>query len=201
MRSAIDFYFDFSSPYGYFAAMRIDALAAKYGHDVEWHPVLLGAVFKSTGAIPLTQIPMKGAYSLYDFERSARFHGIPYKQPPAFPLPTKVAARAMLWVQSKHGADQAISFAQQIYQAMFVDGINIAEPLNILDIARKGGVDTTGMAEGINSEEIKNQLKAEVALAMARGVFGSPFGIVEGESVWGFDRFYQSDARLKSGKI
>ncbi|MQR00922.1 2-hydroxychromene-2-carboxylate isomerase [Glaciimonas soli] len=201
MRTAIDFYFDFSSPYGYFAAMRIDALAAKYGRDVEWHPILLGAVFKTTGSAVLTQIPMKGAYSLRDFERTARFHGIPYKQPPAFPLPTTVAARAMLWVQNFRGAEGAIQFAQLIYHAMFVDGINIAEPMHILEIAKKGGFDTTGMAEGVNSIVIKNQLKAEMDLAMARGVFGSPFVIVDGESFWGFDRFSQIEAMLEFGKI
>jgi len=201
MSAAIDFYFDFSSPYGYFAAARIDELAAKYGRDVEWHPILLGAVFKTTGSAPLTELPMKGKYSLHDFERSARFHGIPYNRPPAFPLPTQVAARAMLWMQTKQGPDHAIKFAKLIYQAMFVDGVNIAEPLNVLDIARHNGFDTGGMAEGINSLAIKNQLKAEVDLAMARGVFGSPFVIVDGESFWGFDRFDQIEAMLKFGKI
>ncbi|QRX84303.1 2-hydroxychromene-2-carboxylate isomerase [Glaciimonas sp. PAMC28666] len=201
MSAAIDFYFDFSSPYGYFAAERIDELAAKYGRDVEWHPILLGAVFKSTGGVPLTEAPMKGKYSLHDFERSARFHDIPYNRPPAFPLPTQVAARAMLWLQSKYGADQSIKFAKLIYQGMFVHGINIAEPLNVLDIARKNGFDTEGMAEGVNTLSIKNQLKAEIDLAMAKGVFGSPFVIVDGESFWGFDRFDQIEAMLKSGKI
>jgi 2-hydroxychromene-2-carboxylate isomerase len=201
MSAAIDFYFDFSSPYGYFAAARIDELAAKYGRDVEWHPILLGAVFKTTGSAPLTELPMKGKYALHDFDRSARFHGIPYNRPPAFPLPTQVAARAMLWIQSRYGADRSIKFAKLIYQAMFVDGVNIAEPLHVLDIARNNGFDTTGMAEGINSLGIKNQLKAEVDLAMARGVFGSPFVIVDGESFWGFDRFEQVEAMLKYGKI
>jgi 2-hydroxychromene-2-carboxylate isomerase len=43
----IDFYFDFSSPYGYFAAEKIDA--ARHGRTVHWHPFLLGATFKVTG--------------------------------------------------------------------------------------------------------------------------------------------------------
>ena len=34
MEKPIDFYFDFSSPYGYMAAQKIDALAAKYGRAV-----------------------------------------------------------------------------------------------------------------------------------------------------------------------
>jgi 2-hydroxychromene-2-carboxylate isomerase len=46
MTAPIDFYFDFSSPYGYLASQKIDALAAKYGRAVDWRPVLLGAVFK-----------------------------------------------------------------------------------------------------------------------------------------------------------
>ena len=42
MPSPIEFYFDFASPYGYLGAMRIDALAARYGREVRWKPVLLG---------------------------------------------------------------------------------------------------------------------------------------------------------------
>ena len=37
MTAPIDFYFDFSSPYGYFASTRIDELAQKYGRGVLWH--------------------------------------------------------------------------------------------------------------------------------------------------------------------
>ena len=53
MANAIDFYFDYSSPYGYFAAMKIEGIAAKHGRGVNWKPILLGAVFKVTGAQPL----------------------------------------------------------------------------------------------------------------------------------------------------
>ena len=45
MPSAIDFYFDFSSPYGYVASEKIEALAAKHARSVEWHPMLLGVAF------------------------------------------------------------------------------------------------------------------------------------------------------------
>ena len=53
MAAAIDFYFDFSSPYGYFASTKIDALAAKYGREAVWRPFLLGAAMKITGGAPL----------------------------------------------------------------------------------------------------------------------------------------------------
>jgi hypothetical protein len=97
----VDFYFDFSSPYGYFAAEKIDALAARHGRTVHWHPFLLGATFKVTGLGPLPGIPLKGAYSMHDIERSARFFGLPYRQPSTFPIPTQHAARAFLWLNDR----------------------------------------------------------------------------------------------------
>ncbi|MDB5761395.1 MAG: 2-hydroxychromene-2-carboxylate isomerase [Herminiimonas sp.] len=201
MADAIDFYFDFSSPYGYFAASRIEALAAKHDRNVDWHPVLLGAVFKTTGGMPLSAIPMKGDYSFHDFERTARFHRIPYNRPSAFPLPTQAAARAMLWVRTTLGDAKAVEFAKAVYRAYFVDGVNIGEPSAVAQIGSGIGIDPAALTEGLNSEPIKDKLKADVAQAMARGVFGSPFMIVDGESFWGFDRFDQLDAFLKNGKI
>ena len=38
MKAPVDFYFDFSSPYGYLASHKIDALAGKYGRAVTWRP-------------------------------------------------------------------------------------------------------------------------------------------------------------------
>ncbi|SPA28195.1 putative thioredoxin oxidoreductase [Cupriavidus taiwanensis] len=198
MTAAIDFYFDFSSPYGYFASTRIDDLAQKYGRNVAWHPILLGVVFKTTGASPLPQLPLKGDYSWRDFERTARFHGIDYKRPTHFPLPTTHAARAMLWLQNHYGDDLAAAFARSVYRALFVDDINIAEPAEIMKLAEPLGVDVQALDAGATSYQIKDQLKAEIEVAMAKGVFGSPFVIVDGEPFWGFDRFDQIEAHLKS---
>jgi len=63
VKSPIDFYFDFSSPYGYLASEKIEALAARHGRSVDWHPILLGIVFRETGAKSLTEVPLKGNYS------------------------------------------------------------------------------------------------------------------------------------------
>ena len=59
MPEPIDFYFDFSSPYGYLASELIDEFAARFQREVRWRPILLGVVFKQTGAAPLTLIPLK----------------------------------------------------------------------------------------------------------------------------------------------
>jgi 2-hydroxychromene-2-carboxylate isomerase len=200
MTAAIDFYFDFSSPYGYFASTRIDDLAQKYGRNVAWHPILLGVVFKTTGASPLIQLPLKCDYAWRDFVRTAQFHGIEYKRPTHFPLPTTHAARAMLWLQNRHGDDLAAAFARSVYRALFVDDINIAEPAELMKLAEPLGVDVQALDAGATTYQIKDQLKAEIDVAIAKGVFGSPFVIVDGEPFWGFDRFDQVEAHLKSGR-
>ena len=104
MPAPLEFYFDYSSPYGYFAAMKIDDLAAKYGRAVNWKPILLGAVFKISGGAPLPTLPLKGPYALRDILRSARFHGVEYKQPSKFPVATQAPGRPFYWVNTRDPA-------------------------------------------------------------------------------------------------
>ena len=54
MTKPIAFYFDFASPYGFLAAMQIDALP----RPVTWRPFLLGAVYTTFGQSSLDH-PLK----------------------------------------------------------------------------------------------------------------------------------------------
>jgi len=184
----LDFYFDFSSPYGYLMSEKIDAVAARHGRKVRWHPILLGIIFKATGGAPLTlQNPAKAAYSIHDFERSARFMGIPYRHPSRFPLATQNAARAYYWL---HGQDCALArqFAHAVYRALFVDDQDISAPETVIEIAAKLGVDRSNLENALQSPEIKARLKDEVDNALTIGVFGSPYVLIDGEAFFGADR-------------
>ncbi len=199
MAARIDFYFDFSSPYGYLAAQKIEALAAKHGREVDWHPVLLGVIFKETGAAPLTMVPLKGDYSRRDFERSARFHGITgFRMPPKFPIATQAAARIVLWLKARDPA-QAARVAKALYRAFFTEGVDISSPELAASVAGREGVDATAARAAIDDPAIKDLLKREVDQAIARGVFGSPFVVVDGEPFWGLDRFDQVERWLATG--
>ena len=198
--NALEFYFDFSSPYGYLASEKIDELAAKYGRKVKWRPVLLGVIFKATGAAPLTTVPLKGDYSKMDFERSAHFMGIPYNPPTRFPLPTQVAARAYYWLHERD-CTMARAFAHAAYRALFVEDRDISSLDVVLDLAASIGADRTALAEGVESPEIKDRLKEEVAAALTKGVFGSPLIFCDGEPFFGADRLPQLEARLAGQKF
>jgi 2-hydroxychromene-2-carboxylate isomerase len=141
MAAPIDFYFDFSSPYGYLAAQKIDALAAKHGRTVDWHPLLLGVVFKETGMAPLTMVPLKGEYSKRDFARSARFHGIAgFRLPSKFPIAGQAPSRIVLWLKAQDPA-LAVRVAKALYRAYFVEDIDISSPDAAAAVAAGEGVD------------------------------------------------------------
>jgi 2-hydroxychromene-2-carboxylate isomerase len=55
------------------------------------------------------------------------------------------------------------------------------------------------MAAPIDDPTMKEALKRNVDEAIARGVFGSPFVIVDGEPFWWLDRFDQLDKWLATG--
>jgi len=199
MAQPVDFYFDFSSPYGYFAATRIDALAARHGRNTAWHPVLLGAIFKLTGQQPLTTIPMKGSYALHDLMRSARWFGVPFRMPGKFPVSSIAPCRAYYWL---HGRDPAAAkaLAQALYRAYFAEDRDISSPEVTANVAAKLGHDRDTVLQAINDAAVKERLKAAVDAATERGVFGSPYIVVDGEPFWGSDRLDQIEQWLAKGK-
>jgi len=199
LAAPIDFYFDFSSPYGYMAAQQIEGLAARYGRRVDWHPILLGVIFKETGAAPLTQVPLKGDYSRRDMSRSARFHGIDdFRMPSRFPIPTQAAARIVLALKATDDM-LATNVAKALYRAYFVDDLDISDPGVAAEVAGRAGADAAKMRQAVDDPKVKEALKDEVARAMKAGVCGSPFFVVDGEPFWGLDRFPQLERWLATG--
>ena len=199
MPAPIDFYFDFSSPYGFMASEKIDALAATHGRGVRWLPVLLGVVFKQTGAAPLTQIPLKGDYSRRDMVRSARYHGIAgFRMPTKFPIPSQAAARIVLWAGQQDAA-LAGRVVHALYRAYFVDDIDISDPDSAIGVVAKCGIDPAAARAAIDDPAIKDALRRSNEEAIAKGVFGSPYVVVDGEPFWGMDRLDQVQRWLATG--
>jgi 2-hydroxychromene-2-carboxylate isomerase len=198
MAEPIDFYFDFSSPYGYLASTRIDALTAKHGRAVTWRPFLLGVAFKTTGQQPLTEQPLRGPYSLRDFARSARLLGVPFRMPNPFPFPSLAACRAFYWLADSD-AGKAKELAKAVYHAAFGEGRDVRAVEAVATIAQGIGIGAAAVKAACEDPAVKEKLKQETEAALARGVFGSPFLIVDGEPFWGHDRLEQVDRWLATG--
>jgi 2-hydroxychromene-2-carboxylate isomerase len=194
----IDFYFEFSSPYGYIASQLADELEKRLGRPLKWRPMVLGPIFKVTGQAPLTEIPLKGGYSKKDFARSARYHKVPFRQPEKFPIGTVAAMRAFYWVDDRN-PKQARSLAKALYAAYFAEGKDTSSPAVVVEIARSVGVDGDALAKALEDPALKERAKREVEAAIAAGVFGSPFFVVDGEAFWGVDRMPMLEEWIRSG--
>ena len=198
LRAPIHFYFDFSSPYSYIASEWVEAVAARHGRRVQWHAVLLGATFQAAELKPPMSYPIKRDYVLRDFERSARFAGLPYKQPERFPIPTQNAARVFWWLDAQDPA-RAVAWAHAGLRAYFTRGVQLDDPAQLKALAAESGIDAEAAEAAWQDPQWKERLKAVNEQAIASGVFGAPFFIVDGEPFWGNDRQAQIEQWLSAG--
>ena len=194
----IDFYFDFSSPYSYIASEWIEALAARHGRTVNWKAILLGATFQAAELKSPVSHPIKREYSIHDFERSARFAGVPLKMPEKFPISTQNAARLFWWLQAKNNTTSS-HWARHCLRAYFARGVDLSDADALKRLAAEFGLDAQE-AEGIwTHPDWKARLKSANDSAIAIGVFGAPFFVIDGEPFWGNDRRVQIERWLASG--
>jgi 2-hydroxychromene-2-carboxylate isomerase len=199
VKTPIDFYFDFSSPYSYIASEWIEALAARHGRTVRWHAILLGVTFQAAELKSPVAHPIKREYSLHDFRRSARFEGVPYLQPVEFPIPTQNAARVFWWLDDSQGVDAAAAWARAGLRAYFTRGVMLSQPGALKALMAASGIDAPRAEAAWNDPACKARLKRANDEAIAAGVFGAPFFVVDGEPFWGNDRKPQIERWLAQG--
>ncbi len=194
----IEFYFDFSSPYGYLGAQRIDAIGAECGRTVIWRPILLGVIFKVTGQSPLVSQNLRGPYHEHDMARSACKLGIRFVLPEGFPFSSIYACRVFYWLDGR-SPDAARTYARAVYHTAFAEGRAVAEIESAIEVAVGLGHERAAVLAGMQDPAIKERLRTEVQQAMDKGVFGSPFVIIDGEPFWGNDRLAEVREWLQTG--
>ena len=200
MLAEMDFYFDFISPFGYLASLRVDELAQKYGRECRWHSMLLGiSVLKVMGLPPLTQIPLKGDYLGIDLKRYLRRHKLTLARSrevaPSNPIP---AGRAFHWIDQRDPV-LAKSVAKAILDAYWQQAADIGSADAVIAIAERVGADAVGLSAGFASGEADRLLRAAVDRSLARGVFGSPFFVIDGEPFFGLEKMELVEEWLASG--
>ena len=197
---AIDFYFDFISGYGYFASLRIEALAARHGRRVDWHCMLLGvSVMKVMGLKPLLDTPLKGDYVKRDAARYQRRHGLSLARDLSHPMmDPRPAARAFCWVKREHPGC-AGAFAHAVFDRYWRLGHDLSLTEELLALAAPLGLVAADLHAGIEAESSRVDLRNSVAAALEVGVFGSPFIVIDGEPFWGSDRLELAQEWLAQG--
>ena len=188
--AAVEFWYEFASTYSYPAAMRIEALAAERGIDLEWRPFVLGPLFARAGwrDSPFNLYPAKGRYMWRDMERICASLGLVFRRPDPFPQNSLLAAR----VAASLGDGIRPKFSRRVYLAEFAEGRAISERAVIADVLNEMGLGAEAHLAAAENAANKLKLKDEVERAAAMGLFGAPTLVTEdGEIFWGNDRLEQ----------
>jgi 2-hydroxychromene-2-carboxylate isomerase len=190
----LDFYFDLSSPYSYLAATQVPQLAARVGARVNYKPVPLFAIFKATGNEMPARVPAKATYMLTDLERWARHYGVPFRFSSHFPVNTLKAMRLVV-VGEQQGKVQEVVLSA--FFALWAEDQNLEDPAVLKEVARAAGLDPEAALAAIETQEVKDRVRANSDEAIARGVFGAPAFFVGDELFWGNDRLQFVEAALR----
>ncbi|HWP12590.1 MAG TPA: 2-hydroxychromene-2-carboxylate isomerase [Ramlibacter sp.] len=196
----VEFYFDFISPFGYFASLRIDELAARYGRRVEWTSMLLGiSVLKVMNIPPIVELPLKGAYVIRDAIRYARQYAVPFERSASLPVSRPVeAGRLFAWAKSQD-PERAKHLAGRIFHSYFVECGDIGKLAVLRQCAQDAAFDWAGYEAARAQGSPARLLRRNVDDSLAQGVFGSPFFIVDGEPFFGVEKLPVLEQWLAAG--
>jgi 2-hydroxychromene-2-carboxylate isomerase len=79
-------------------------------------------------------------------------------------------------------------FAREALRMGFTEGRDLSEPAEVLEAARRVGLDPDWVERRIADPEIKQRLRAATDEAHARGVFGVPTLAIGDRLFWGDDQ-------------
>jgi 2-hydroxychromene-2-carboxylate isomerase len=179
MSEKLEFFYDYVSVYSYLANRRLHDIN---GVEIVYRPMFLGGVMEATGNRPPGTVKAKGKYLRTDIHRWVERYSLPFKMNPAFPQNTLNALRLALVAQKKGGFD---AIHQLLFDAMWVYEQDLSDKTVLQEIATKAGLSVSE----VEDTAIKDELKANTAEAVERGVFGAPTFFVGDQMFFGNDRF------------
>jgi len=194
----IEFWFDFSSAYAFFAAQEIEALGARVGRVILWRPFMLGTAFKLTGARGLSSTPLKSDYAAHDWDRLARLKSHRFARPEGHPKIALPATRAFYWIEGQASV-LAPRFAKAVFDAYYDCRLDTSDEAAVAEFAAGFGFSPEAALEGMRAPAIKERAKDLSEQAVGRGVFGSPWFFVDGEPFWGHDRMAMMEDWIACG--
>ena len=198
----IEFFYDVSSPWTYFACTRIEDLCARNGAELVWKPFLVGGVFNKVNPSVYQRrenpIPPKDAYYRKDMEDWARYLGIEMIRPSVFPLNSVKALRGA-FVAIDEG--KVSDYSNACFEAYWRDDKDLSQEDVLREVVTSVGMDADAFFEKINDDAIKRRLFETTDDLIARGGFGSPTFFIDGDDMYfGNDRFELMQAALDRKK-
>lgn len=191
-RAPIEFYFDFHSPWCWFASLRIETLAGRANRAVDWRPMHLARLMdRINGRRPLEANAAFVRWFRQDMLDTALALGLDLRYHPRFPLRPARALRA-----SVHAARQGLAapFVQEVMRAYWSEGGDIEDVDLLAAIGFRCGLVAQDVVAATAEESCKQAVEHNTEMAIARGAFGAPTFVCDSRLFWGNDRMDSLEA-------
>lgn len=173
-------YIDFASPFAYLAFERLPLALEGLSWEVEYKPILLGAVLQHLEHKGPADIPAKRDWTYRHVLWLGHHLGIPLEMPAVHPFSPLGPLRLALAC----GPDGRVNrhVAETVFRHVWRGGADAADAQRLQALAQQ-----LQPVRDPASEAVKADLRANTDAALAAGVFGVPAFEVDGKLFWGLD--------------
>ena len=189
----IHFYFDYISPYSYFAWRKLPFLAKKYKRQIEAHPVVFGKLLDKCGQLGPAEIPPKRNWLNQYCLRYAALNGFEYNPPKKHPFNPLAALRMSLKEVSGNNQFRVIN---TIFEGGWCQGQDLGDLLTLVSLLEKQSIDGENLSQQVSEPCVKKLLVNETNRAIEMGVFGVPSIIIDDNLFWGNDQMEHIELML-----
>jgi 2-hydroxychromene-2-carboxylate isomerase len=201
----LEFFYDCSSPWTYFAFTRILPLLETLEQPVRWRPILVGGVFNAVNQqvysrreAMFTDPNHKRQLDYYvkDLNDWAQLCGVTAIMPPGHPVNSVKAMRGAFYAQEQ---GLIVPYSLAVFRAYW-GGVapDISSDEVLLGICQEVGLDAEGFFNAIANQAYKDLLRANTDELIARGGFGSPTIFINSDDMYfGNDRLPLVEYRLR----
>ena len=162
---SIHFYFDYISPYAYFAWHKLPSIAKKFNCLIEVHPVVFGKLLDKWGQLGPAEIPPKKKWLNEYCLRYAAINKIEYNPPKKHPFNPLASLRMSLKAVS--GINQ-LQVIDTIFKGGWGQGKDLGDLATLISLLEKKSIDGNS--------------------AIEKGIFGVPSIIIDDNLFWGNDQ-------------
>ncbi len=185
MIKSFDFYFDFVSPYSFFAHKEISKIEKRNSVKIKYKPILLGGLHNLHGIKAPAFIPAKAKHMIRDCKLIAEKNKIKFKFNSYFPIRSLNLMRGVLVAEEDNYKSYYID---SIFNAIWQDGLNMNDENIIQKILKNLNVNPKTFFLRSASSSIKDSLKKRTNEAYEKGIFGAPSFVSNNKVFWGQDR-------------
>ena len=186
----LHWYLSFRSPYSAIVRDRVKALADAYGATLKLR-IVLPMVMRG---LPVS--PLKKKYIPLDSAREAHRLGVPFGRI-CDPVgkPVELAYSLLPWARER-GRDY--DYTQSWLTGVWAEGIDAGREGGLRKIVERAGLDWTEAKSVLGNDDWRIEAEANRAEMMKYGIWGVPSFRIGDTIIWGQDRLWVIEDKLKS---